>query len=192
MKIGLYFGSFNPIHIGHMAIANYIVSFSELEQLWFVISPQNPFKEKKSLLPDYHRLELVRRAIGDNSNMLASNIEFSMPQPSFTIDTLVRFAEKYPQHSFSIIMGADNLKTLHKWKNYEQIIENYNIVVYPRPGISWNRIDEEIMQKVEIVEAPQMDVSSSFIRKSIASDKDVRYFMPSEVYQYIDEMNFYK
>ncbi len=192
MKTGLFFGSFNPIHIGHMAISNYILSFSDVEQLWFIISPQNPFKAKKSLLADYHRLELVRLAIGDNPKMQASNIEFSMPQPSYTVDTLARLSEKFPQHDFSLIMGGDNLKAFHKWKNFEEILKYHKLLVYPRPEYDLSDVSEAILSRTEIVQAPFMEISSSFIRNSISQGKDIRYFMPKDVSAYVDEMNFYK
>jgi len=190
MRIGLFFGSFNPIHHGHLALTNYIVEFSEPEQIWFVISPHNPFKKKNSLLKDYDRYELVYRAIADSDKFRISGIEFNMPQPSYTIDTLVRLSEKFPQHSFSLIMGADNLQTLHRWKNYEQILSDYRILVYPRPG--YHGGDLALHHSVTAVDAPQMDISSSFIRKAIKAGKDVRYFMPLTVWNYIVEMNFYK
>ena len=133
-NIGLFFGSFNPIHIGHLIIANYMINFSDLTEVWFVISPQNPFKEKKTLLSEHHRLELVRIAIEDNNNLKVSDIEFKLPQPSYTINTLTYLQEKYPKKKFSLIMGEDNLKTFHKWKNYEEIIKYYELYIYPRPN----------------------------------------------------------
>ena len=134
MKIGLYFGTFNPIHIGHLAIANYMLEFAGIDQLWFVVSPQSPFKQKQNMLDDYQRLELVNRAIGDDLRMRVSSIEFKLPKPSYTIDTLTYLQEEFPAHRFSILMGSDNLENFHKWKNYEQIIENYPVIIYPRPG----------------------------------------------------------
>ena len=191
MKIGLYFGSFNPIHIGHLALANFFVEFSDLKKLWFVVSPQNPLKERNSLLADNHRLYMVRLALENVSDKyFASNIEFNMPKPSFTIDTLLYLKEKYPKNEFILIMGADNLITLHKWKNYKELIKNHQIYVYPRPNVDLKNIKAKANYKV--FDAPQIEISSSFIRKAIADSKDVNFFMPTTVAQYIDEMNFYK
>lgn len=191
MKIGLYFGSFNPIHIGHLAVANYMVEYSDLEQIWFVVSPQNPLKNKKSLLADYSRYELVVRAIGDSQKYRASNIEFGLPKPSYTIDTLVHLEEKYPKHEFVLITGADNLQTLHKWKNYEILLNKNNIYVYPRPNYDGGELKNH--KNINIIEnAPQMEISSSFIRQAIKEGKDVEFFMPKAAYKYLDGMNFYK
>jgi len=192
MKIGLYFGSFNPIHNGHLAMANFLVEFTDINKLWFVVSPQNPMKEKSSLLADYHRLELVNLAIGDYSKFKSSNIEFNLPKPSYTIDTLTYLCEKYPKYTFVLIIGADNLLTLHKWKNYEQIIKNYNIIVCSRPEYEIRDIKNLDMSRVEIINTPLIQISSTFIRKAISENKDVRFFMPEKVYKYVDEMNFYK
>ena len=190
MKIGLYFGSFNPIHIGHLAIANYMVEFTDLDSLWFVVSPQNPFKTKKSLLPEYQRLELVNQAIGDDFRFRASNIEFRLPKPSYTIDTLTYLKEAYPNHQFVLIMGSDNLKSFDKWKNYQQLIEQYPILVYPRPGFDESTMPSDANMK--IVNAPFIEVSSSFIRDSIAAGKDVSFFMHPQTANYISEMHFYE
>ncbi len=191
LKIGLYFGSYNPIHIGHMAIANYIIEFTGIDQLWFVVSPQNPHKGKDNLLEDYHRLELVTRAIGDDNRFRVSNIEFNLPKPSYTIHTLTHLQEKFPHHNFVIIMGSDNLDNFHKWKNYEMILENYGIIVYPRPGFDHHKMIEHT--NVTVAEgAPMMEISSSFIRESLKKGKDVRHFMPQKVWEYLDEMNFYR
>jgi nicotinate-nucleotide adenylyltransferase len=189
-KTGLYFGSFNPIHVGHMAIANYLVEFSDLDQLWFVVSPQNPLKPKSSLLADYHRFELVRRAIGDSSLFLASNIEFNMPKPSYTIDSLTYLKEKYTDHEFVLIMGSDNLNSFHKWKNHENIMSNHEIYVYPRPDFSPEKFSAEIPFK--LFNAPLMEISSSFIRQSIKAGKNVSFFMPASVANYVEEMHFYE
>ncbi len=190
MKIGLYFGTFNPVHIGHLAIANYMVEFTEIQQLWFIISPQNPFKEEKNLLKDYHRLQLVRRAIEDDPRFRASAVEFNLPRPSYTIDTLVYLQEEHPGDEFFLIMGADNLESIHKWKNYEMLLGNYGILVYPRPGYEIKR--EELPPRMQVVNAPLMEISASFIRKAIEDGKDIRHFLPAKAYQYLDEMNFYK
>ncbi|NOZ34834.1 MAG: nicotinate-nucleotide adenylyltransferase [Chlorobi bacterium] len=189
-KIGLFFGTFNPIHNGHMIIANYILEFSDLEQIFFVVSPQNPFKKKSGLLEDYHRLALVQEAIGDNDKYLASDIEFKMPKPSYTIDTLTYLQEKYPKKEFSLIMGSDNLLNFHKWKNYNQIINNYKIIVYPRPNFIQK--DYSVIPKLEIINAPLMEISASFIRESVKNKKDIRYFMPERAWKYLKEMHFYE
>lgn len=190
MKTGLLFGSFNPVHVGHMVIANYMLEFTDMDKLWFIVSPHNPLKKKSTLLADYHRLELVNRAIGDNSRMKASDIEFKLPQPSYTVTTLAYIKEKYPDHKFALIMGSDNLATLHKWKNYEVLLEENEIFVYPRPG------DKELSfldhPNVKLTEAPLMDISSTFIRNAIKEKKDVRYFMPDAVARYVKEMHFYE
>lgn len=189
MKIGLYFGSFNPIHIGHMVIANYFIEFSDIQQIWFVVSPQNPLKKKTGMLEDFHRYEMVYRAIGDDTRFYASNIEFGMPKPSYTIDTLTYLKEKYPKNEFSLIMGADNLATIDKWKNYKEILENYHIYVYPRPSYF---LQQSEFPNVSIVESPLMEISSSFIRSAIKDKKDIKYFLPDKAWKYLDEMNFYR
>ena len=189
MKIGLFFGSFNPVHIGHKVIASYLVDFTDLDKVMFVVSPQNPLKQKISLLDQYHRLQIIRAEIEDNSKLEVSDIEFDMPKPSYTIDTLVRLKEKYPDNNYSIIMGSDNLQNFHNWKNYEQILEDYSVYVYPRPGyeISGSHKNIHIIEGV-----PQMEISSSFIRKSIKEGKDISYLMPEKAWIYTDEMNFYR
>jgi len=187
---GLYFGSFNPIHNGHLMLANYLVENSGLDALWFVISPQNPFKTKESLLPDYQRLELVNRAIEGYKKFSACDIEFSMPKPSYTIDTLTYLGEKYPKREFALIMGTDNLDRLDRWKNYEQIINNHKIIVFPRNGSDGGTLRSH--PNVKIVDTPIIEVSSTFIRESIRQGKDVRFFMPEKVFEYVDEMNFWR
>lgn len=189
LKIGLYFGSYNPIHIGHLVIANYMVEFTDIDQLWFVVSPQNPHKKKQSLLDDYQRLELVHRAINDDSRFRVSNIEFNMPKPSFTIDTLTYLSEQFPQHQFVILMGSDNLRSFHKWKNYETIRENHEILVYPRSGF---KADSSLHSNIKIVDAPHIEIASTSIRKAIKEGKDMRHFLQKKVWEYIEEMNFYK
>jgi len=190
IKTGLFFGSFNPIHIGHMAIANYMLEFGGIDQLWFIVSPQNPLKEKKTLLADYHRLELVRRAIGDDDRFEVSDIEFKMPRPSYTIDTLAYLGEKYPGRTFFLVMGADGLPTFHKWKNPDLLAEKYHRLVYPRPGIDHSELKKHA--NITLVDAPLMAISSSFIRESIKAGKDLKYFMPPETYKYLREMHFYE
>jgi nicotinate-nucleotide adenylyltransferase len=189
MHVGLFFGSFNPVHIGHLAIANYILAFSDMAQLWFVISPHNPFKQKHSLLSEADRLHLVRLAIEDHPQYKTSNIEFKMPKPSYTIDTLVRLSEKFPQHRFSIIMGSDNLESFGKWKNHEAITAHYHRYIYPRPGTT--HLTRNI-ENATVVDAPLMTVSSTFIRAAIAEGKDIPFFLPEKTYRYIKEMHFYE
>ncbi len=190
MKIGLFFGSFNPIHVGHMVIANYMLEYTDLERIWFVVSPQNPLKNKASLLDEKQRLHMVTLAIGDNTKYKASNIEFKLPQPSYTINTLVHLNEKYPQHEFVLIMGADNLTTFHKWKNYEVILKNYQLYVYPRVKTSESDFDKH--PSVKFVPAPLVELSSTAIREAIKAKKDMRYFMAEEAWQYLKSMHFYE
>jgi nicotinate-nucleotide adenylyltransferase len=190
MHIGLFFGSFNPVHIGHMALANYMLSFTDMKQVWFVVSPHNPLKNKNSLLNQNYRLNLVNLAIGDHPNMRASNIEFNLPQPSYTIHTLAHLQEKFPKHQFSLIMGQDNLQSFAKWKNYEEILKRYHLYVYPRPNTEVSEFDNH--PHVHLTKAPLMDISSTFIRQAIIDKKDMRFFMPEKVWQEIDEMSFYK
>ena len=189
MKIGLFFGSFNPMHVGHKIIASYLAEFSDLDKVLFVVSPQNPLKQKGTLLDQHHRLQIIRVDLEDNSKLDVSDIEFKMPQPSYTIDTLVRLSEKHPKNEYVLIMGADNLKNFHKWKNYEQILEDYSIYVYPRHA---NDV-EETHKNVHLIEGvPKIEISASFIRKSIKEGKDVSYMMSEKAWKYIDEMNFYR
>jgi nicotinate-nucleotide adenylyltransferase len=190
MKIGLYFGSFNPIHSGHLVIAGYMAEFSDLKQVWMVVSPHNPLKPAGTLLQDYHRFHLVELGIGSNKKLKASKIEFELARPSYTVVTLAYLQDKYPKHEFSLIMGADNLENLHKWKNFELILEHHDLYVYPRPNHDGGNLKDH--PRVKWIDAPQMELSSSFIRKSIKEGKDVRYMMPETVADYIDEMNFYK
>ncbi len=190
MKIGLFFGSFNPIHIGHLVLANYMLEFTELERIWFVITPHNPLKEKKTLLNDNHRLQMVRAALGDHTKMKASNIEFKLPQPSYTVNTLAHITEKFPGHEFSLIMGSDNLGSFQKWKNFEYILEHHKIYVYPRPGFEGGNLKEH--KSVVFTEAPMLEISSSFLREAIKNKKDVRYYFPESVWTYLKEMHFYE
>lgn len=191
LKVGLYFGTYNPIHIGHLAIANYIVEFTDIDQLWLVVSPQNPHKEKKNLLDDYQRLEMVHRAVEGDDRLRASNIEFNLPKPSYTVDTLVYLKDQYPNYDFTILMGSDNLENFHKWKNYETILENYGVIVYPRPGFDRSKV--RFHKNISIVEdAPLMEISASFIREAIGNGKDVRHFIPQKAWEYLEEMNFYR
>jgi nicotinate-nucleotide adenylyltransferase len=195
-KIGLFFGSFNPVHIGHLAIAGYMKEFTDLDQVWFVVSPQNPLKKKESLLPNRHRLYLVELATGANDDLKPSDIEFNRPSPSYTIDTLALLTEKYPLHKFVLVMGEDNLYTLHKWKNGIELVSRYPLYVYPRPDIIKKNNDnlEEILTRatVKLVNAPLMDISGTFIRNSIRRGKNMSYFLHPAVWKYIVEMHFYE
>jgi nicotinate-nucleotide adenylyltransferase len=190
MRVGLFFGSFNPVHVGHMALANYMLEFTDLQQVWLVVSPQNPHKKGHQMLSENNRLLLVNLAIDDHPNMRSSNIEFTMSQPSYTIHTLVHLKEKYPEHEFSLIMGQDNLQSFDKWKNYEQILEHFHIYVYPRPGAVVTAFDNHA--HVHLTSAPLMDISSTFIRQGIREKKDLRFFVPAKVWEEIDVMNFYR
>lgn len=189
-KTGLLFGSFNPIHNGHLILASYMAAFTDLDEVWFVVSPQNPLKEKNSLLADYHRLALVRLAIEDHPKMKAEDIEFKMPKPSYTIDTLTWLNEKYPDRSFIVICGTDNFQSFHKWKNYEQILDQYCLYVYPRPGYDLEEYASN--PHIKLFDAPNMEISSSFIRKGIKAKKNMQFWMPQKVYDYIVEMHFYE
>lgn len=191
-NIGLYFGTFNPIHIGHLAIANHMAEFSELDEIWLVVTPHNPFKKKSTLLDNHHRLEMVRLATEHYPKLKPSTIEFDLPQPNYTVNTLAILEEKYPDYMFNLIMGEDNLKSLHKWKNYDVILERYGIFVYPR--ISEGVIEHQFKDhpKITKVKAPIMEISSTFIRSSIAEKKNIRPLLPEHVWSYADEMNFYR
>ncbi len=189
-KIGLFFGSFNPVHIGHMIIANFMASQTDLHQVWMVVSPQNPLKNKNTLARDRDRLHLVRLAIGDNLKLRASDIEFDLPKPSYTIDTLTYLKEKFPDKEFVLIMGGDNLGTLHKWKNYELILKDYEVYVYSRPSYVLGELESH--PKVKILKAPQMDISSSYIRKCISEGQSVQYLIPEPVFEYIMSSSIYR
>lgn len=190
MHIGLFFGSFNPIHVGHMVLANYMAQFTDMEQVWFVVSPHNPLKEKASLLNQNQRLHMVNLAIDDNPTLRSSNIEFNLPQPSYTINTLAHLKEKYPTHQFSLIIGEDNLESFPKWKNYEEILKKHKLYVYPRPNANAELLKNH--PNIVFTKAPVIDISSTFIRQSIKDGKSLESFVPQEVWQYIDEMHFYK
>jgi nicotinate-nucleotide adenylyltransferase len=191
MKIGLFFGSFNPIHNGHLIIAQHLLNYSAIEKLWFIVSPHNPLKEKASLAKDRERLHLVRLAIDENPDMRASDIEFNLPQPSFTIDTMAFLTEKYPQHEFSLIMGGDNLVSLPKWKNYELLISKYPILIYKRPNYA---IDTPLANhpNVHILDTPMLDISSTLVRQLITEKKSIRYLVPDVVFQYLESSNMYR
>lgn len=199
MKVGLYFGSFNPIHVGHLIISNYMVDTTDMDQVWFVVSPHNPLKDKSTLLADHHRLAMVKEAIDDNPKLRASDVEFSLQQPNYTVKTLLVLKEQYPEHEFILIMGEDNLSSLHKWYNYEFLLEHYKIVVYPRVSTLNNgeyvSIDNDLKSHPSITflkNVPLMNISSSYIRKSIKESRDMRYVLTPPVLNYLDEMGFYK
>ena len=191
-NIGLYFGTFNPIHIGHLIIANYMVENSDLDEIWMVVTPHNPFKKKSSLLDNHHRLEMVYMATEDYEKIIPSDIEFNLPQPNYTIFTLANLSEKYPNYNFNLIMGEDNLKSLHKWKNYEAILEDYQVYVYPR--ISEGKVETQFDNhpKIHRVSAPIIEISSTMIRNGIKEGKNMRPLLSNKVWKYVDEMNFYK
>lgn len=188
-KIGLFFGSFNPIHIGHLIIANYMANFTDLEEVWFVVSPQNPFKEKKSLGNMYDRLEMVNLAVEGVDNLKASDIEFSLPQPSYTIDTLVHLQEKHPKKEFVLIMGEDNLAGFSKWKNADIILRDYKIVVYPRPGYNGGELKKH--PSVTMTDTPVMELSSTFLRQAIQENKSIKFYTPDKVAEFIDKKGLY-
>ena len=190
MKIGLFFGSFNPIHIGHLAIANYIVEYSDLDEIWLIISPQNPLKKKKTLLNEYERFKMVELALKNDFKIKPIDIEFRLPKPSYTIDTLTYLSERNPKHDFVLIVGTDNFQSFNKWKNYEQILKQYKLYVYPRPGYELGEYENH--KSLSLINAPLIEISSSFIRESIKNNKDIRYFLPEEVYKYIEKMNLYR
>jgi len=192
MKVGLFFGTFNPIHVGHLIIANHIAEYSDLDQVWFVVTPHSPFKKKSSLLDNHHRYQMADRAVEDYPNLRASDIEFKLPQPNYTINTLTYLEEKYPDYEFALIMGEDNLKSFHKWKNFEVILERYSIYVYPRISRDTTKHKLENHKKIIRIDAPIMELSSTFIRNAIKEGENVRPMLPEHVWNYLDEMNFYK
>ena len=202
MKIGLYFGTFNPIHVGHLIIANYLAEYSDLEQIWMVVTPHSPLKKKETLLDDYHRLHLVRLATEDYPKIKPSDFEFKLPQPNYTVNTLAHLQDKFPTYEFSLIMGNDNLKSLHKWKNHDIILKNHDIYVYPRyetksgtgEAVSFEAESQmfENHPKIHLIAAPIVEISSTFIRENIKNKKNVQPLLPSKVWEYIDHNNFYK
>ena len=191
MKIGLYFGTFNPIHVGHLIIANHLAENSNLDQVWMVVTPHNPHKQKSTLLNDYQRLEMVQLAIEDYPKIKASDIEFNLAQPNYTVNTLAHLQAKHPQHEFCLIMGEDNLNSLHKWKNYQTILDNYSIYVYPRIAIKVEKSEFENHKNVNKINAPIVELSSTHIRESIKNKKSVQPMLPHKVWQYLDHNLFY-
>ena len=189
MKTGLYFGSFNPIHVAHLIIANQILNETDIEKVWFVVSPQNPFKEESNLLNEYHRLHLVRLATEDDTRIKASDIEFTLPKPSYTTATLAYLADKYPEHEFCIIMGSDSFQNLHKWKNHELIVKKYLLYVYKRPGFE---VKNNIGADLQVLDAPLLQLSSTQVRKYIKEGKSVRYMIPDKVLEEIEKGRYYK
>ena len=191
-NIGLYFGTFNPIHVGHLIIANHLVENSDLDEIWMVVTPHNPFKKKSSLLEDNHRLQLVDIATENYPKIKSSNIEFKLPQPNYTVHTLAHISERYPDDNFSLIMGEDNLKSFHKWKNYETILNHHHVYIYPRIGDGKTENQFENHPKIHTVNAPIVQISSTMIRNGIKNQKNIQALLSDAVWQYIDEMNFYK
>jgi nicotinate-nucleotide adenylyltransferase len=192
MRVGLYFGTFNPIHVGHLIIANHMAEYSGLDQIWMIVTPHNPHKKKSTMLDDHHRLQMVFLATDDYQKLKPSDIEFKLPQPNYTVYTLAHLQEKFPQHTFSLIMGEDNLNSLHKWKNYEVILQNHDIYVYPR--INTQVSDPKILSSTRIhkIDAPVMEISSTFIRDSIKEGKNAQPLLPYKVWQYVEHNLFYK
>ncbi|NRT12289.1 nicotinate (nicotinamide) nucleotide adenylyltransferase [Flavobacterium sp. 14A] len=192
MKIGLYFGTFNPIHVGHLIIANHMAEHSDLDQVWMVVTPHNPHKKKSTLLDDFHRLHMVHLATEGFSKIKPSDIEFKLAQPNYTVNTLVHLEEKYPSHQFSLIMGEDNLKSLHKWKNYEVILQNHDIYVYPRISSEAENLELKDHPRIHMIDAPIVEISSTFIRNNIKEGKNIQPLLPANVWDYIDHNIFYK
>lgn len=189
-KTGLYFGTFNPIHIGHCVIAQYMLEYTDLEEVWFVVTPHNPHKNKSSLLDDYQRLHMVQLALQENFQLKVSNMEFDLPQPSYTATTLAHAVEKYPEHEFALIMGGDNLQTFHKWRNYEWILEHHEIYVYPRVNTEPGELGSH--PHVHLTDAPVMQIASTEIRQAVKENKNVSFMLPPRVWEYIDAELFYK
>ncbi|OYQ31841.1 nicotinic acid mononucleotide adenylyltransferase [Flavobacterium cyanobacteriorum] len=192
MKVGLYFGTFNPVHTGHLAIANHMAEFSGLDQVWLVVTPHNPHKKKSTLLDDHQRLHMVFLATEDYDKLKPSDIEFRLPQPNYTVHTLAHLQEKFPQHRFSLIMGEDNLNSLHKWKNYEVILENHDIYVYPRVTPEVLLPELQGHPHIHKTDAPIMEISSTFIRNCIKAGKNIRPLLPHKVWEYVTHNLFYR
>jgi len=192
MKVGLYFGTFNPIHTGHLIIANHMAEYSGLDQIWMVVTPHNPLKKKSTLLDDHHRLQMVFLATEDYPKLKPSDIEFRLPQPNYTVNTLAHLQEKFPTHEFSLIMGEDNLNSLHKWKNYEVLLQNHEIYVYPRISTEAVNPEFENHPHIHMIDAPVVEISSTFIRNGVKEGKNVQPLLPYKVWQYIEHNLFYK
>lgn len=192
MKIGLYFGTYNPIHVGHLIIANHMAEHADLDQVWMVVTPHNPLKKKATLLDDHQRLQMVYLATENFPKIKPSDIEFKLPQPNYTVNTLIHLHEKYPDYEFSLIMGEDNLKTLHKWKNYETILKHHDIYVYPRISSEEQNLELKNHPKVHMIDAPVVEISSTDIRNNIKKGKNVQPLLPYKVWDYIDHNNFYR
>ena len=190
MNIGLYFGSFNPIHHGHLIIANHILNYAGLDQVWFIVSPQNPLKPAAGLLNEYHRLYLVQLAVDNEPKLKASDIEFRLPKPSYTVDTLAYLKVKYPQHQFSVIMGSDSFQNLPRWKNHEHILQHYPIYVYKRPGFEVT--NPPANAEIIVVEAPLLEISATHIRKAVKEGKSIRYLVPEKVLEEIERNGYYR
>jgi len=189
-KIGLFFGSFNPIHAGHLIIANYMANFTDLDEVWLVVSPHNPLKQKNNLANSFDRLEMVNLALANDERLKASQIEFSLPQPSYTIDTLVHLSELYPNHRFTLIMGSDNLYSLHKWKNFEILLRDFEIAVYPRPGFLGHELEQH--PSIRMTDTPLMELSATFVRQAVKAGKSIRYFVPDAVMDFIEKKGLYR
>ncbi|MCE7994519.1 MAG: nicotinate-nucleotide adenylyltransferase [Roseivirga sp.] len=191
MRIGLFFGSFNPIHIGHLVIADVMATHTDLDQVWFVVSPQNPFKSSRSLLHEFDRLKMVELAIADNYKLKAVDVEFHMPRPSYTADTLAYLYDKHPDHDFKLIIGEDNLVHFHKWKNYQSILDHYGLYVYPRPNVNKDKIQVS-HENIRYISSPMLDISATFIRDAIKNQRSVRYLLHESVIGYIEQKKFYQ
>ena len=188
MHIGLYFGSFNPVHTGHLIVANHVIAYTDVDKIWFVVSPHNPLKDSHSLLNEYDRLHLVNLAIEGNPKFRGSNVEFHLPKPSYTIDTLTYLTEKFPLERFSVIMGADSFQNIHRWKNFEQLVARFAFVVYNRPGFD---IEDTYGAEITILDAPLLQISSTYIRRQIKEKKSIKYIVPDEVESYILANHYY-
>jgi nicotinate-nucleotide adenylyltransferase len=189
MKVGLYFGSFNPVHVGHLIIAGFILNYSKLDQVWFVVSPQNPLKPQAGLLNEYHRQHLIVSAIEGENRLRCSNVEFHLPRPSYTINTLSYLREKYPQYDFNVIMGSDSFQNMKRWKNFEVLLKEYQIIIYKRPGFE---VNNELAANITLLNAPLLEISSTTIRKMIKEGKSIRFLVPDIVKEEIDRNNYYK